>query len=438
MVDDDPRPPLPRNDPGVPLAYPVRLPIDFLNLETFRHGHPVWAYEQLRSQAPVYWHEEGYPWGTGFWCVTKYDDVVAISKNPELFSSQLGGHQIDYGDPAKMDPAIKAAITGNMISMDPPLHQVYRKMATPAFTPKALKAMEASIHARVASILDAIAPKGEADFVTEASELLPIYTLADLLGVPEADRPKLLDWTNKLIAAYDPASPYLRDTGLDPETLTNITGMEMFGYGQALFAKKRRCPGHDLMSVMATATAGGTDIPSMHLDGFFMLLVIAGNETTRNTMSGLMHLLSQNPEQYALLRSDRSLLSNAVDEALRLVSPVIHFRRTASADTEIRGQRILKGQKVVMWYGAANRDPDIFPDPERFDIRRPNASRHLAFGIGEHFCLGSVLGKMQIEAMFSAILDRFPDMVAPAAPRYVGSNFISGIPSLPVTFTPTA
>jgi cytochrome P450 len=410
--------------------YPQGLGFSFQNLETFRHGHPADIYAQLQRDAPVYWHEEAEDWEPGFWVITKYEDVAAISKNPTLFSSQVGGHQISYGDPRKMDPAIKAAVTGNMIGMDPPLHNVYRRMVSGAFTPKALKELQPNIDRRVDMLLDAIDHDGEVNFAQTVSEQLPIFTLCDLLGVPEADRGKLIDWTNKLTAAYDPDSA--ARYGMDPETLTNMAGMELFQYGAWLFAEKKKCPAHDLMSVVANATPEGGEIPQMHLDGFFMLMVVAGNETTRNTISGMIPLLDRHPEQRAALFDDVRLLPGAVDEALRLVSPVIHFRRTATADTDMRGQSIKAGEKVVIWYGAANRDPAIFAHPHQFDIRRSNAGKHLSFGIGEHFCLGSVMGKMQIESLFARLIARFPKLRMTAQPHYVGSNFISGIDRLMV------
>ena len=420
--------------PKSPPVFAVGNIGDLADMENYRHGHPAELYARLRREAPVYWNDEIWDWEPGFWAMTRYDDVVAVSKNPTVFSSEVGGHQITYGDPRRIDPKFTAAVLGNMIAMDPPLHQTYRKMAAPAFTPKALKKLDANLRRRIDGIVDAIAPKGEAEFVTQVSELVPIYTLADLLGVPEADRPKLIDWTNKLIAAYDPTSPYLE--GTDPETLTNETGMALFQYGAWLFAQRKAEPRDDLMSVMAHAEPDGDPIPLQYLNGFFLLMVIAGNETTRNTIAGMQLLLSRNPGERAKLLCDRALLPNAVQEALRLVAPVIHFRRTATTDTEIRGQKIAAGEKVVMWYGAANRDEDVFDDPERFDIARPNADKHLAFGIGEHFCLGSRLGLMQIEAVYQALLARLPDMEVAGEPEYVGSNFISGIRRLPVRFTP--
>jgi cytochrome P450 len=416
--------------PSHPPIYPSGLPGDLMNVETFRQGHPADFYRTLHADAPVYWHEEDYAWGSGFWAVTKYDDVVAISKNPELFSSETGGHQIQYGNPEIVDTRLVAAITGNMIAMDPPLHQVYRKMVTPAFTPKALTVLEANMRLRIDAMLDAVGDKPEIDFVKDIAELLPVYTLADLLGVPDADRPKLLEWTNKFIEAADPE--WCAAQGMTSEAISGMVGMEMFSYGQWLFQEKKKCPAHDLMSVVAHTKPDGGEIAQMHLDGFFILMIVAGNETTRNTISGLMNLLSKNPDQKKLLLDTPALLPGTVDEALRLVSPVIHFRRTATRDTELRGQKIAAGDKIVMWYGAANRDEDVFPDAGKFDIQRANASRHLSFGIGEHFCLGSLLGKQQIERLYEQVLRRYPDMHAIEDPHYVGSNFISGIKSLRV------
>jgi cytochrome P450 len=416
--------------PHTPVTYPRGPYGDLLNLDTFRHGHPTALYKILREAAPIYWHDEPYEWGEGFWAITKYEDVVAISKNPETFSSETGGHQIQYGDPAKVDVRMMAAITGNMIAMDPPLHQVYRKMVTPAFTPKALAMLDANMHHHIDEIINSIGAAPEIDFAKQIAEKLPIYTLADLLGVPIADREKLLSWTNTLVEAADPA--FAAKFNTTPEMLSGMVGMEMFTYGQWLFGEKKKCPAHDLMSAVAHAKPEGGDIPQIHLDGFFVLMVIAGNETTRNTISGMMKLLSQNPDQKQLLLHNLELLPAAVDEALRVVAPVIHFRRTATKDTELRGQKIKAGDKIVMWYGAANRDEDIFLDAERFEIQRHNAGRHLSFGVGEHFCLGSQLGKVQIERMYHQLLTRFPKMEMCANAEYIGSNFISGIKSLRV------
>lgn len=403
---------------------------NFSDVETFRHGHPADIYARLHKEAPVYWHDEPYAWGSGFWAITRHDDVVAISKNPELFSSEVGGHQIHYGDPSTVDVAVVAAVTGNMIAMDPPLHQVYRRMVTGAFTPKSLATLETTMRQRIDTILDDISGEAEIDFPTRVAALLPIYTLADLLGVPEADRPKLLKWTDMFVEAADPA--FCAKMGMTAEMIQGMVGMEMFSYGQWLFQEKKKCPAHDLMSVVAHAKPEGGEIPQMHLDGFFLLMVVAGNETTRNTISGMMNLLSRNPDQKKMLLANPALLPGAVDEALRLVSPVIHFRRTATRDTELSGQKIAAGDKVVMWYGAANRDAEVFANPNIFDIRRENASRHVSFGIGEHFCIGSLLGKQQIERMYERLLARFPDMQAMEDPHYVGSNFISGIKHLKV------
>ncbi len=415
--------------PHTPLAFP-RGPLgDLLGFDTYRNGHPTDLYKTLRETAPVYWHDEPYAWGEGFWAITKYDDIVSISKNPQLFSSEVGGHQIQYGDPEKVDVRMMAAITGNMIAMDPPGHQVYRKMVTPAFTPKSLASLDDNMHMHIDEILGAI-HESEIDFAKQVAEKLPILTLADLLGVPKADRYKLLEWTNKLVEAADPA--FAAQFGTTPEMLSGMVGMEMFAYGQWLFGEKKKCPAHDLMSVVAHAKPEGFEIPQIHLDGFFVLMIIAGNETTRNTISGMMKLLTENPDQKQFLLDTPDHIPGAVDEALRLVTPVIHFRRTATQDCEIRGQKIKAGDKIVMWYGAGNRDEDIFPDAEKFDVRRSNAARHLSFGIGEHFCLGSQLGKIQIERMYRALFNRFPKMEMIGAPDYIGSNFISGIKSLRV------
>lgn len=415
----------PRNRP----VYDIGQILDLTDVALFADGQPWEAFRRMRNEAPVYWHDEKEPWEPGFWCLTRYADVVEVSKNPKLFSSAKGGHLINFGDPRLTDPATIKALLGNMIAMDPPEHRTYRRMVSPSFTPRKIRKLEGRIRERVRNILDGIAAKGECDFVTEIAELLPLYTLAELLGVPEADRPKLVDWTNRLTGLNDP------DYAVTPEEATG-TFMELFEYGRQLMAERRKHPTDDLMSAVANAEVEGAPVPEFALDGFFLLMVIAGNETTRNTISGGMIALTENPGERRRLLDDPSLLPNAVQEMLRWVTPVMYFRRTATEDTEIRGQRIAEGEKVTMWYGAANRDEEVFPDGDRFDVTRKNAEDHLSFGAGQHFCLGSHLGALQIRVMYEELLRRFPDMHATGEPRRMHSNFICGIKNLPVAYTP--
>jgi len=252
---------------------------------------------------------------------------------------------------------------------------------------------------------------------------LPLIVLCELLGVPQEDRRLLFDWTNRLTDFLNDPMDFLAAYG------------ELFAYGQAMTQRRREHPTGDLMSIMANARVDGQPLDQQLLDGFFLLLVIAGNETTRNTISGGVLALSEHPEQRRLLLDDPSLIPGAVEEMLRYITPVIHFRRTATADTEIRGQQIRHGDKVVMWYPSANRDEDVFPNGDAFDVRRtPN--EHVAFGEGQHFCLGAWLGRLELRILFEELLRRLPDVEVAGPVTRLRSYFLNGITTMPVRFTP--
>lgn len=400
-------------------------PLTGINLKDpflFEQGVPHELFRRLRHEAPVYWNDEIEENEPGFWALTKYDDIVAVSKNPTLFSSAMGGHQISFPPGTEFTRA-NAAIVGNMIGMDPPEHNVFRKMVSPHFSGSAVKKMEAKIREIVTGILDRIAPQGECEFVSAVAAELPLIVLCELLGVPQEDRRLLFDWTNRLTDFLNDPMDFLASYG------------ELFAYGQAMTQRRRQAPTGDLMSIMANARIDGQPLDQQLLDGFFLLLVIAGNETTRNTISGGVLALSEHPDQRRLLLEDPSLIPGAVEEMLRYITPVIHFRRTATADTEIRGQRIRYGDKVVMWYPSANRDEDVFPDADRFDVRRtPND--HVAFGEGQHFCLGAWLGRLELRVLFEELRRRLPDVEVAGPVTRLRSYFLNGITRMPVRFTP--
>lgn len=416
--------------PFAPLAYPIGEIVDLTDLDLFLDGQPNAEFARLRREAPVYWNPEKEPYEPGFWAITRYHDIVHVSKNPQIFSSGKAGILITLGDPSTMDLQTVRALLGGMIAMDAPQHLAYRRIVTPGFAPKALAALESQIRARVNELIDAIAERGACDMVTTLSEQLPIWTLARIMGAPDADLPRIIDWTNRLTGTNDP------DFNADPSETFGVY-MDLLSYGREMMEHRRKHPTEDITSLVANAKLDGADgLQPWALDGFFLLMVIAGNETTRNTISGGMEAFGKHPDQWAKLRSDPSLLPNAVEEMLRYVSPVVYMRRTALKDTRIRDQEIREGDKVVMWYGAANRDEEVFADGERFDITRPNAREHLAFGIGPHFCLGARLGQMQIQIMYEELLRRLPDIHPSGPARRMRTNFINGIKSLPVEFTP--
>ena len=394
--------------------------------ESFIEGQPYDLFKRLRHEAPIYWHEESLDFEPGFWALTKHEDIVRVSKDPLTFSSAAGGHLMSMGDPKVVDPSAVAAIIGNMIGMDPPDHQIYRKMVAPSFTPKAIRNLESDMRQKIRDLLENVEGKGEFNFVTEISEQLPLWVLCEMMGIPESDRPKIRDLVNNLTDA---------SIQQDPENSFQIwvNYMELFKMGRDMIEERRKNPTDDLMSVVANTKVEGGELPPELLDGFFLLMVIAGNETTRNTLTGGLMALTENPEERAKLLQDPTLISNATDEMLRWVTSVIYFRRTAMKDTSIRGQDIKAGDKVVMWYGSANRDEDIFPDGHLFRVQRENAKKHLAFGAGEHLCLGNRLGHMQIRILFEELLARFPNIHSTSNPVRIPSNFLAGISELKVS-----
>lgn len=393
--------------------------------ETFINGQPFDIFKRLREEAPIYWHEESLDFEPGFWALTKHEDIVRVSKDPMTFSSAVGGHLMTMGDPEVVDPSAVAAIIGNMIGMDPPDHQIYRKMVAPSFTPKAIRTLEGDMRLKIRELLENVEDKGEFNFVTEISEQLPLWVLCEMMGIPESDRPKIRDLVNNLTDA---------SIQQDPNNAFQIwvNYMELFKMGRDMIEERRKSPTDDLMSVVANTKIEGGELPPELLDGFFLLMVIAGNETTRNTLTGGLMALTDNPEEREKLLKDPALISNATDEMLRWVTSVIYFRRTATKDTNIRGQDIKAGDKVVMWYGSANRDEDIFEDGHLFRVDRENAKKHLAFGAGEHLCLGNRLGHMQIRILFEELLDRFPNIHSTSDPVRIPSNFLAGISELKV------
>ena len=393
--------------------------------ETFINGQPFDIFKRLREEAPIYWHEESLDFEPGFWALTKHEDIVRVSKDPMTFSSAVGGHLMTMGDPEVVDPSAVAAIIGNMIGMDPPDHQIYRKMVAPSFTPKAIRTLEGDMRLKIRELLENVEDKGEFNFVTEISEQLPLWVLCEMMGIPESERPKIRDLVNNLTDA---------SIQQDPNNAFQIwvNYMELFKMGRDMIEKRRKNPTDDLMSVVANTKIEGGELPPELLDGFFLLMVIAGNETTRNTLTGGLMALTDNPEEREKLLKDPALISNATDEMLRWVTSVIYFRRTATKDTNIRGQDIKAGDKVVMWYGSANRDEDIFEDGHLFRVDRDNAKKHLAFGAGEHLCLGNRLGHMQIRILFEELLDRFPNIHSTSDPVRIPSNFLAGISELKV------
>lgn len=395
--------------------------IDILNPDIYQQGVPHDQFRLLRSECPVYWHEE--PNGRGFWAITKYDDIVRISKDPQTFSSAKGGTNIE--DYPEEDLSLIRML---MLNMDPPQHNKFRRLVRTGFTPKMVTRMESFVKAAATKIVDEIADKGSCDFVASVAAELPLVLICDLMGVPQDDRHRVFDWSNRLIGFDDPEF----QTSIDD---ARMASMEMWMYANQLAETRKGKEGEDLVTLLINGEVDGEKLTEMEFDAFFLLLSVAGNETTRNLISGGMLALIENPEARQALIDDPSLIPGAVEEMLRWVTPVMYFRRTATADTEIRGVPIKENDKVVMYYSSGNRDEDVFPNGNTFDIRRePND--HIAFGVGQHSCLGLNLARLEIRIMFEELLRRLPDIELDGEVRRLRSNFINGVKTMPVKFTP--
>ncbi len=422
-------------------AYEARCEAELAKMETFTTGQPWDAFAKLRRDAPVCWLEEPPP-DPGFWAVTRYADVTAVNRDTKTFSSQRGGINMSRGAEEVRHPVLFRASLNNMIALDPPWHVQLRREHMPFFTPAYIESLKTRVVTEVDRLLDGMGALGACDLVEHVSAPLPLFTICEVLGVPAADRPKFLRWMHYLELAQNLVSERAQLTAPpNPEMLQFIDAFnanveEMFAYGRDILHQRRANPEADMLSAIARAQLDGEFLNDEYLDGSWLLIVFAGNETTRNTISGTMKLLTEFPAEKQRLIADLSLLPNAVEELTRMISPVIYMRRTATRDVELAGQMIAEGEKVVMYYGAANHDETIFPDPDRLDITRANADRHLAFGYGPHICLGKRVAQIQLEAVYERILARFPDM------RYAGgidiapNNFVLAIRKMPVEFTP--
>ncbi|MGE9008785.1 cytochrome P450 [Leptospira interrogans] len=426
--------------PVFPKAYPEVEPDALSNVELFLQGQPFDIYARLRAEAPVAWQREGNN-GPGFWALTQYNDVMRVDGDPKTFSSQKGGILMAYGPPETRHPLLFRASVDAMINMDAPWHLQLRKEHMPYFTPSYLTGIREKVAIETTRLIDGMAGLGECDLVETLSSRLPLFTLCEILGVPEADRPKFLDWMHYLEVAGHVAATQRKNPQPTPEFMAFVKSFnenvsEMLAYGQHMLQKRRADPKPDLMSAIARATIDGELLRDEYLDGSWLLIVFAGNDTTRNSISGSMKLLTEFPDQKRALMNDLSLLPTAVDELIRMISPVIYMRRTATEDTEIGAQKIAAGEKVIMYYGAANRDPAIFPDPDRLDIRRANASKNIAFGFGPHVCIGKRVAQLQLEEVYRQLLTRLPDIEYAGGIEMAPNNFVHAIRKLPVRFTP--
>ena len=439
-----------------PLYEPVtkyQRNFDLTDVFLFEKGQPYEEYKQLRENSPVHFHEAGIGDSEpGFWVLTKYDDIEFVSRNQQIFSSQLASGTtltLGYSQEVSIDQLFRSALD-HMLGTDDKLHLSMRNPHMKFFTPKYVEELRKKVSLKVTELLDGIAPLGKCNLVDSISSELPIFSLSEILGVPEEDRSKIKEWMTFLEMAQVVGATQAAEknnielnedqqaSAPDPAMIAMFTNIvkEMFDYGRDILLKRRKDPKDDLLSVIANMEVDGEKLPDEYLDGSWLLIIIAGNETTRNSISGTIKLLTENPDQKEKLINNMELLPNMVNEAIRLISPVIYMRRTTKEETLIGDQKIGPQEKVVLYYGAANRDPDIFKNPDAFDIERENAKKHLAFGYVRHLCLGKHMANMQLAEVYKQILARFPDMQQSDDWKVVPNNFTHSISEMPVSFTP--
>jgi cytochrome P450 len=385
------------------------------------------AFALLRRERPVSWHEEfeypGVPKGPGFWALARYHDVMAASRNPQLFISGKGTSIADM-------PVELNEFFGSMINMDAPRHTKLRLIVNRGFTPRTVAEIEQTVREKARRIVNAVCEKGECDFVTEIAAALPLEIICDMMGIPAADQKRIFELTNTILGIGDP------EYAMTIEELM-AAGLELAQYAQQLGQERLDHPRDDITSKLMHAEVEGERLTTRELGSFFILLVVAGNETTRNAISHGMKALTDFPEERRKWQRDFArVTATAVEEIVRWASPVIHFRRTATEDTELGGQKIAAGDKLVLWYNSANRDEAVFPDPYRFDVmREPN--EHVGFGAGgPHFCLGANLARREIAVMFEELFRHLPDIEISGQPDMLLSAFIHGIKRMPCRFTP--
>jgi cytochrome P450 len=396
--------------------------IDLLSSKSFADGHPVEQYHWLHENAPVYRHDEP-DGGAGFWAVTGAAEITEASKNPKTFSSAAGGIMINDFPPEELE-----FFRTMILVMDPPKHSFYRKLVGGLFTPKRAALWTDSIGDTVRSILDEACELGECNLSEDIAGKLPSYVIAELIGIPRADGVRLYQWTEIMHSAPDVVSDEQRF-----DAMRNITG-----FAAQVRQDKLANPADDLASRLVAAEIDGQRLTEQEFASFFLLLINAGGDTTRNLIGAATATLLQQPEKLAWLREDLDgRMPGAVEELLRYQSPVIYMRRTATEDYTLGGVDIEAGDKLGLYYGAANRDPKAFDRPDELILdRSPN--EHFAFGGGgPHFCLGSHFGRIEIVAMMKQMLTRFPDLELTQQPTWLASNFISGPTDVPVRYTPS-
>ena len=400
--------------------------IDLFDPSTFAEGVPHAAFATLRRQAPVAFHDEkpkraGGRQGPGFWCVTTHEHVHEVSRQPEMYSSWVGGFTASDISGAVLDETRM-----NLMGLDPPDHTAFRAVLREPFGPRMVRSLQPAMEGFARDIVDRlVAGPDEVDFVATVAAEMPLLVLAHLLGVAPEDRGLFFDWSNRIIGNHDP------DVGGSVQDFLTAKD-ELFAYGREVIAAKRLVPGDDLISAVVGAEIDGKPVDEQRIVMLWFLLLIAGNETTRSSLTGAMEMLSDHPNQRQSLLLDLDAnLPGFIEETLRFTNPVLHFRRTAVRDVDLGGAQIAAGDKIVLWYPSANYDEAVFDEPHRFDpTRQPN--QHLAFGIGTHFCLGARLARMQMHVLLRELLQRCGDIEVSGTGRRIHSNFLHGALQLPV------
>jgi cytochrome P450 len=389
------------------------------------------GFAQLREHAPISWQRapetalidigEALP----YWAVVRYADVRTVSRDPTTFCS---GEGVLFEG---VDETLLEA-SQSFLAMDAPRHTLVRGLVNSAFTPRQVRRIEDDIRANARRVVDELAPLGECDFVEHCATRLPMLTIADMVGVPEADRARVTELANGLVGWNDPDVL----AGREPAELLFEGIVSLTGVALEMAEHRAAQPGEDLMSALVHTEVDGERLTDAEIGAFFVLLAVAGNDTTRHTQSHALRALSEFPEQRQILLEDlEGRIDRAVEEFVRWTSPVMTFSRTATRDTELAGQPIAAGERVVMFYSSANRDPAAFDDPGRFDVLR-DPNHHVGFGGGgPHYCLGASLARTQLRSIFGELLSRLPDIEA-GEPEYLVGNFINGIKRMPCSFTP--
>ncbi|MEL6984089.1 MAG: cytochrome P450, partial [Actinomycetota bacterium] len=395
------------------------------------------VFAQLRASDELFFSDERglevdgevvLPPGPGFWSLVRHADVVEASKQPDLFCSGEGSNIGDL-------PVEMREFFGSMINMDDPRHARLRRIVSRGFTPRMVEKLNDAVVTKARSVIDGVAEQGSIDFVTEVAAKLPLALICDLMGIPESDYELVFDMTNIILSNGDPE---FIEEGANPIEAFLTAGATLAGLMQSMADERRQNPTDDLTTALITAEVDGEMLSDEELSSFFVLLCAAGNETTRNATSHGLRLLTENPDQRAILMDDfEGRIGDAVEEIVRLSSPVIHFRRTVTRDgVQLGDHTFNEGDKVVLWYGSANRDERIFDRPHEMDITR-NASAQVGFGgPGPHFCLGAHFARRQLATIFRELLHRLPDIEMVGEPDYLRSNFINGIKHMDAEFTP--